>query len=313
MKIVLDTKTGSVRAGTKPFGDVKDEAVKNDVIASMRRFIHDNSEMSDYEEDSMWMSYRYCIGSHTIAAHMRAGDIAENCYGRMSDERSIFTAYDINREIEQKMLYGCGSTWYFPITSFNRIYTSAIDVFCRFVDEYGIRTKDDLLAYKEVHVMLCDNDAGYKIETVTWEEWLRPQVTRACRAHYGDDSISDDDAWKTFEQRNGLKDTALKEAFKVLTKVMPSREYFTMSCIDDLMVWNDLCHLLDKEHHHRSVLKDGTECEWYWTYIHDSEKREDGYYYRKEIGYRRVRVPVGARIGEVMTWIPDDAVEKDLY
>ena len=34
--------------------------------------------MTQYEEDCVWMSYRYCIGRHTIASHCHAGDIAKN-------------------------------------------------------------------------------------------------------------------------------------------------------------------------------------------------------------------------------------------
>ena len=44
-------------------------------------------EMSMYEEDLIWMSYRYCIGRHTIAASMHAGEIAKHEYFRLSPER----------------------------------------------------------------------------------------------------------------------------------------------------------------------------------------------------------------------------------
>ena len=55
--------------------------------------------LSEYEIDNIWMSYRYCIGRHTIAAHCHAGDIANNAYGRMTKERMQFMAKDINQEI----------------------------------------------------------------------------------------------------------------------------------------------------------------------------------------------------------------------
>ena len=34
----------------------------------------------------MWMSYRYCIGRHTIASHMHATDIWQNCKGNRSKD-----------------------------------------------------------------------------------------------------------------------------------------------------------------------------------------------------------------------------------
>lgn len=58
--------------------------------------------MSDFWEDSLWMSWRYCIGRHTIAAHARARDIAEfitkhDLYN--NHERRKFWASDIINEI----------------------------------------------------------------------------------------------------------------------------------------------------------------------------------------------------------------------
>lgn len=41
------------------------------------------------------MSYRYCIGRHTIAAHYHATTIAQDVYGKLSDERMQFNSEDI--------------------------------------------------------------------------------------------------------------------------------------------------------------------------------------------------------------------------
>jgi hypothetical protein len=81
--------------------------------------------LSKYEEDCVWMSYRYCIGRHTIAAHMHAGDIANNAYGRMKRERMMFMSEDINKEIydclhvggflEIDSYYGVPKRWFRPL------------------------------------------------------------------------------------------------------------------------------------------------------------------------------------------------------
>ena len=85
-----------------------------------------------------------------------------------------------------------------------------------------------------------------------------------------------------------------------------------MHDFEDLFVWNDLVHCFDYEHHHKSVLTNGEEVEWFWSWTNKSEQREDGYFYRT-FGYERIRVPVDKWNGSITTWIPDESIEKDLY
>lgn len=301
MNITIDTNKNTVKVNGKDYGfNSFNDSVAIDL---MKKFIRANTKLDSYEEDSMWMSYRYCIGRHTFAAHMRANSIASHCYGRMSGERSIFTAYDINREIERCLQFGCGPTWLFPITSLNAIYTSAIDIFCQFVEDFEIKTIDDLLNYKQVKVILADNERGYKIETVTWKEYLRPQVLKVCQNFYNNDAMTTDYAWEHFEKWDNNEDDfgELGVQFHELTKNRPNPNHFYLTNIDDLMVWNNLVHLFDVEHHHKSVLTNGKEVEWYWTYVPDWTKEN-------EISYRRVRVPVDSSVDnvEMLTNITED-------
>ena len=226
---------------------------------------------------------------------MRANHIARRCYGRLSNERSVFTAYDINREIERCLQFGCGPTWLFPITSLNAIYTSAIDIFCQFVEDFEIKTLDDLLNYKQVKVILADNERGYKIETVTWEEYLRPQVHKIVSKYYGNDDMSVDLTWKyfkTWESGEKMNQDEMIQQFEEITRNRPNPEYFYLTNIKDLFVWNNLVHLFDVEHHHKSILTNGKEVEWYWTYVPDWTKED-------EISYRKVRVPVDSSVDNV--------------
>lgn len=302
MNITIDTNKNTVKVNGKDYGFNS----FNDCVAIdlMKKFIRANTKLDSYEEDSMWMSYRYCIGRHTIASHMRANDIALQCYGRMSEERSIFTAYDINREIERCLQFGCGPTWLFPITSLNRIYTSAIDIFCQFVEDFNIQKKEDLLKYKEVKVILADNERGYKIETITWEEYLRAQVHKIVSKYYGNEDMSVDLTWKyfkTWESGEKMNQDEMIQQFEEITRNRPNPEYFYLTNIEDLFVWNNLVHLFDVEHHHKSILTDGKEVEWYWTYVPVWTKEN-------EISYRRVRVPVDSSVDnvEMLTNITED-------
>ena len=64
--------------------------------------------LKDYEEDGIWMSYRYCIGRKTIASHMRAGDILKHYYERLklTPDRCQFMSKDINKSIEDCLRWG---------------------------------------------------------------------------------------------------------------------------------------------------------------------------------------------------------------
>ena len=313
MKVIIDTKTGEAKINGKL---IKDASEHNKQLArtAMNNAICDNYPLSDYEEDCMWMSYRYCVGRHTIAASMHAPAIWKHCRGRMSDERALFTAFDINREIESSMVF-IKPYFHFPLTSLNRIYTSAIDIFCQFLEDFKIEDIADLIKYRDIHVKLSDNDRGYTFETVMWEEWLRPQVLDIVSKYYGNDAMSADFAWKYFENwASGEKmnqEEMIKE-FERITRDMPTEERYYMHDIEDLFVWNDLVHCFDYEHHHKSILTDGSEVEWFWSWTNKTVQKEDGYYYRT-FGYKKIRVPVNEWNGSCSPYIPDESIKEDIY
>ena len=313
MKITIDTKTGEVKVGGKLIKDAP-EHYKQIAEYSLRLAYEDNYPLSNYEEDCMWMSYRYCIGRHTIAASMHAPAIWKHCKGRMSDERALFTAFDINREIESSMVF-IKPYFHFPITSLNRIYTSAIDIFCEFLEDYKIEDIVDLIKYRDVYIKLSDNERGYTFETITWEEWLRPQVLDIVSKYYGNDAMSEDFAWKYFESwasGEKMNQEEMIKDFERITRDMPTEERYYMHDIEDLFVWNDLVHCFDYEHHHKSILTDGSEVEWFWSWTNKTVQKEDGYYYRT-FGYKKIRVPVNEWNGTHTSYIPDESIKEDIY
>ena len=312
-KITFNPEDNTFTTGKKKFKELP-QAEQDRITETIRNFLIKNTKLSDYEEDCMWMSYRYCIGRHTIASHMHAQDIWENCKDRMSKERELFTAYDINRSIEDSLRW-IKPYFHFPITSLNRIYGTAVDIVCEFMEEYNINSIEDFIRYRYVGVILTDNERGYKFEATTWEEWLRPQVHKIVSEYYGNDSMSEDFAWKYFESWKSGKEMTQEEMiekFQKLTIDMPNKEHYYMHDFEDLFVWNDLVHCFDYEHHHKSVLTDGTECEWFWSWTHKCEKGEDGLYYRT-FGYKKIRVPLDKWNGSITTWIPEESIKEDLY
>ena len=95
---------------------------------------------------------------------------------------------------------------------------------------------------------------------------------------------------------------------------MPNKEYYNMYAFEDLFVWNDLVHCFDYEHHHKSILVNGDEVEWFWSWTNKSveSKDEPGKYYYT-FGYKRIRVPVDKWNGSIATYIPDESIKEDLY
>lgn len=315
MKITIDTKKDEViKIGGKPIEEVSKDK-KEQVATAIRNFLRKYTTLTDYEDDCMWMSYRYCIGRHTIAAHMHATDIWYNCKGRMLKDKELFTAFDINREIESYMAF-LKPNFRFPITSLNRIYTPAIDIFCEFLEDYNIKSTEELFKYKDVDIILTDNERGYKIETTTWEEYLRPKIFEFWKKDFYDQEFTEDDTWNDFlewkkhdwEQFNLCRNDFYKE----ITKDIPKVDNFWEWDITDLFVWNDLVHCFDHEHHHKSILKDGSECVWFWSWTKNYEVKEDNNCYYT-FGYRKIRVPLDKWNGTVVTWIPDDAIKENLY
>lgn len=311
MKVTVDTKTGEVKVNGKLLKDAP-EHYKAIAEYSLRQAYEDNYPLSDYEEDCMWMSYRYCIGRHTIASHMHANDIWQNCKGRMSKERELFTAFDINREIEDKLRFGAGAPeWHFPITSLNRIYTSAIDIFCEFFEDFNIKSKEDYLKYYTIDIMLADNERGYKIETTTWDEKLQSMIP-VFKEVYDIDNVKDIVSFIKIMRQKSIDD--VDSRIRWIIRSYPNPEYFYFNDIEDLFVWNDLVHCFDHEHHHKSILTDGTECEWFWTWTRKCKeiKDESGkYFFTSE--YEKIRVPIDKWNGSITTWIPDGSIKEDLY
>ena len=135
------------------------------------------------------------------------------------------------------------------------------------------------------------------------------------RRFYDNDAMSEDFAWKNFQSWMDNEDDygKLGEKFTELTKDMPNPEHYYMHDFEDLFVWNDLVHCFDYEHHHKSILTDGSEVEWFWSWKEKTEKKEDGNYY-KTFGYERIRIPLEKwRGNSFTTWIPDSSIKEDIY
>lgn len=309
MKIVIDSKTNELKVGEKSFSEL-DSIKQGSIERVLRNFIINNTNLNDYEEDCMWMSYRYCIGRHTIASYMHAGDIWKNCKNRITKERQLFNAFDINRSIEDCIRFGSGPQWYFPSTSLNRIYTTAIDIFCEFLEDYGIKSKEEYLKYYKIDVILSDNERGYKIETTTWEEQLQSYIPTFNEVYGNIETV--EDAVKLIKELKIKNTDDIDSRLRWIVRNYPNPDYFYFNDLEDLFVWNDLVHCFDYEHHHKSILNDGSECVWFWSWTHNTEQREDGYFYNS-FGYKRIRVPVNEWNGTVTTYIPDEAIKENLY
>ena len=312
-KIIFNPTTNTFGRNNVAFKELsKDE--QNRIINEMTTFINENAPLTDYDEDSIWMSYRYCIGRHTIASHMRANEIWRHAKNRMNENRMEFTAYDIDQSIQHSLSFGTPS-FIFPMLSINKIvYGTGVDIVCEFLDEYDIKSIDDFIKYKTIHVIPTDNTRGYKFETVTWDEYLNTEITKICQKFYNDPNLTSECAADIFNAWKKNLDTpeALANEFKKIVYDMPSRDYYSMLNLEDLFVWSDLAHCFDRKNYHKSILIDGSEVEWFWSWKHKVELRDDGYYYQT-FGYDRIRVPVDRWNGSATTYIPDESIKEDIY
>ena len=309
MKIIIDSKNNSIKVGTKDFETLSTDKKEVAQLAITDALLK-NTQLSEYEMDSMYMSYRYCIGRLSIASQMRAGDIWKHCKNRMSKERQLFTAYDINNEIEQSLM--CFQPQFnFNYYINNRIIETGVNIVCEFMQEYNINSKEDLLKYKSVTVNLANNKRGYEFEVETRDDYLKEKAFEILFKQYGDEvnceKLTKDYALKCLNdskienKENNLFDKLLSE--------IPKPEYIFMDRFEGLFVWNNLAHCFDFEHHHKSILTDGSECIWFWSWIHKTD--ENGY---RTFGYEKVRIPVDKWNGNSVTYIiPDEIIKTDIY
>lgn len=107
--------------------------------------------LTSYEEDCVWMSYRYCIGRHTIASHAHASDIAQNVYGHISKARAQFFSEDINREIHDVFHVGnfIDMGWYGNIP---KSHFRPLDVVYSILDKEGIDSYDKIRKIKSISI-----------------------------------------------------------------------------------------------------------------------------------------------------------------
>ena len=100
--------------------------------------------------------------------------------------------------------------------------------------------------------------------------------------------------------------------FERITRDIPKSDNYYMHDIEDLFVWNDLVHCFDYEHHHKSILTNGDEVEWFWSWTEKTKQHDDGYFY-KDFGYKKIRVPIDKWNGSITTYIPDESIKEDIY
>lgn len=107
--------------------------------------------LTQYEEDCVWMSYRYCIGRHTIASHCHAEDIARNAYGRMTPERTQFISEDINNEIHSQLHFGnfVDMGWYGNIP---KTHFKPLDVLYSILNKESINSLEKFRQIKSIAI-----------------------------------------------------------------------------------------------------------------------------------------------------------------
>lgn len=120
--------------------------------------------LKDYEEDGIWMSYRYCIGRKSISSHARAGDILKHYYKRLklTPDRCIFMSKDINKSIEDCLRWGQLNV-YFGYSQYDTVYPLE-ETFRAISDNIGIIDPENLNNISKINIQVLDyGNVDYKI------------------------------------------------------------------------------------------------------------------------------------------------------
>lgn len=125
--------------------------------------------LSSYEEDLIYMAYRYAIGRHTIHSHSMACDMIRNEYYRflLNPNRMIFTSKDINRSIEDIL------RWHEPslfITNYNQANVFPYELYMTVwnnEEESGNEFNPAMIKKIEVTV---DDNGDYVDHTITYNK-----------------------------------------------------------------------------------------------------------------------------------------------
>lgn len=119
--------------------------------------------MSDYERDLTWMAYRYAIGRHTIHAHDMCCQMVRHIYGRVTRERSIFMAQDIQQEIA---MYLRMMPVKFSVETNSNSPVLSLDSFIEYLDSKGYKGEIELQNIKSVTSIVDEeNKLQYYDET----------------------------------------------------------------------------------------------------------------------------------------------------
>lgn len=127
---------------------------------------NNDKQKLQFNEDFIWMSYRYCIGRHTIAAHYHAETIANSVYGKVTDARMEFFSEDIcsciNDQISYKNFIDFG---YVPKDKFK-----PLDIVCSVLSEEKIDSIEKLKSIKSISIDWDNKDEKFKYSLYYFNE-----------------------------------------------------------------------------------------------------------------------------------------------
>lgn len=106
--------------------------------------------LDEWITDMIWMSYRYAIGRHTIAASSMCKEMAKNVYLHLTRSRSEFMAQDIQKEIADYLrFYPFSFTMDYNIPSDDNRFVP-IDRFIEFMMSSNIKNDEELQNFSRI-------------------------------------------------------------------------------------------------------------------------------------------------------------------
>lgn len=142
--------------------------------------------MSDYERDLTWMAYRYAIGRHTIHAHDMCCQMVRHIYGRVTPERSVFIAQDIQKEIGSHLRM---MPLTFSVETRSDYPVLPLDRFIEYLDSKGYKADSDLQNIKTVTCLVDEENKVKDYDEILYLEGERKSGLFPIKRMYINDLI----------------------------------------------------------------------------------------------------------------------------
>jgi hypothetical protein len=214
------------------------------------------NQLTSFEEDCIWMSYRYCIGRQTIAAQMHADGIANYVYDRLNSKRLQFMSEDICREIYDSIKFNhfIDMGWYGNIP---KQYFKPLDVIYEIFNAENIDSIDKISEIKTISINWNGSLNKYDYSIYRYQD-------NDCK--FNNHSFNDISSLEVWQRLANLFDKQSHKYCKLVDDtIVEYYEYWRHGYVDGVLQFKKVKCPINGKQHNFSIC----------TYIPDENIKED--------------------------------------